>query len=91
MCVCVCARASSGLLWNDGPAWKELRRVTLMAMRDLGMGKTSVQERVQEEARALVAEIIERGQGQDRPVTTVKGLMSKATCNVISSFTFGRR
>lgn len=76
-----------GVIDNDGPQWKELRRVTLMAMRDFGLGKKTLEERVQEEARAVV-EVVEKRQGQPKEL---KNLFSKYTSNVISSVIFSNR
>ena len=76
-----------GVILGEGPKWKELRRVTLMALRDFGMGKKSLQQRVQDEARA-VTEVIDKSQGH--PIA-LKPLLSKFSANVICSVIFGNR
>ena len=58
-----------------------------MAMRDFGVGKKPVQERVQDEARAIM-EVMDKSQG--RPIV-MKPLLSKFTANVICSVIFGKR
>ena len=77
----------TGVLFSQGPKWKELRRVTLMAMRDFGVGKKSLQERMHDEALAVM-EVIDKSQG--RPIS-MKPLLSKFSANIICSVIFGNR
>lgn len=56
-----------GFVSNNEEKWRELRRFTLSTLRDLGMGKSSMSQRVQEEARHLV-ELLENLKGDKGPV-----------------------
>jgi hypothetical protein len=47
---------------NDGPAWKEQRTTALQILREMGMGKNVLAERVQEEVAHYV-QAIEKHQG----------------------------
>ncbi|KAE8611433.1 hypothetical protein XENTR_v10012450 [Xenopus tropicalis] len=79
---------NKGVLFaNYGQSWKDLRRFTLSTLRDFGMGKKSLEERVREEAGYLCdAFQSEQGRPFDPQV-----LINTAVSNVICSIIFGER
>lgn len=76
-----------GLSLSSGQAWRELRRVSVMALREFGVGKKDQEERVALEVTELL-KVIDQTKGQ--PVD-LKHTLMKATSNVVSSFVFGSR
>ncbi|NXI49470.1 CP2C5 protein, partial [Chloroceryle aenea] len=76
-----------GFVSNDEKKWRELRRFTLSTLRDFGMGKSSMSQRVQQEAQHLV-ELLKNLKGNSfEPMT----MFRYAVANVICSVVFGSR
>uniref|UniRef100_A0A8C5QB25 Cytochrome P450 n=1 Tax=Leptobrachium leishanense TaxID=445787 RepID=A0A8C5QB25_9ANUR len=70
-----------------GRAWKEQRRFSLSTMRDFGMGKKSLEERVTEEAFHLCSALkAEQGRAFNPHY-----IMNTAVSNIICSIIFGDR
>ncbi|XP_035298970.1 cytochrome P450 2C25-like isoform X3 [Cricetulus griseus] len=76
-----------GIIFSNGSRWKETRCFTVMTLRNLGMGKRSIEDRVQEEAQCLVEEL-RKTNGSPCDPTFILGC---APCNVICSIIFQNR
>ncbi|XP_052089355.1 cytochrome P450 2B4-like [Mytilus californianus] len=77
----------AGVAMSNGQEWVDLRRFTMVALKDFGVGKKSLEEKIQEEARFLV-ELFAK---QNKKPFDVSKVFSKATSNIISSIIFGSR
>ncbi|NXY20437.1 CP2DH protein, partial [Atrichornis clamosus] len=70
-----------------GHVWKEIRRFTLSTLRNFGMGKKSLEDRVVEEAGFLCSAVkSEEGNSFD-----IHFLVNNAVCNMICTIVFGER
>uniref|UniRef100_A0A4X2MBM2 Cytochrome P450 family 2 subfamily B member 6 n=1 Tax=Vombatus ursinus TaxID=29139 RepID=A0A4X2MBM2_VOMUR len=76
-----------GTVYGKGERWKQLRRFPISTLKNAGMGKRSLEERMREEARHLCEEFQNTG-GESAPFDPTF-FLSCAGSNIISSLVFG--
>nr|CAD7393110.1 unnamed protein product [Timema cristinae] len=90
-CLLWLADDKGGVVFTDGDIWRDARRFTLRHLREMGMGKHSMEEQIQEETRALMKDA-KRMAGDDwsRPVP-VHDLIAASGVNIILQLIAGYR
>ncbi|XP_022095754.1 cytochrome P450 2J6-like isoform X2 [Acanthaster planci] len=81
------AMKSEGVAMASGEPWKDLRRFCLTVLRSFGVGKSSFEEQIGAEGRALVQTMTSYGGHPFDP----KYLIGNAVANVICSVVLGKR
>ncbi|NWI62517.1 CP2C8 protein, partial [Todus mexicanus] len=76
-----------GIVFSNNKEWLEVRRFALTTLRNFGMGKRTIEERIQEETEYLLEEI-NKTKGTPFDPTF---MLSCAISNVICSIVFGKR
>ncbi|XP_075463197.1 cytochrome P450 2A5-like [Ascaphus truei] len=72
---------------NNMERWRQLRRFSLVTLRDFGMGKRGLEDRIKEETQHLISELRKTKGTMFNPSVH----LSLASCNIISSIMFGDR
>ncbi|XP_054062624.1 cytochrome P450 2C9-like [Rissa tridactyla] len=81
------ANKGLGIIFSNNQEWLQVRRFALSTLRNFGMGKRSIEERIQEESEHLLEEINKTKGTPFDPTFT----LSCAVSNIICSIVFGRR
>ncbi|XP_072524662.1 cytochrome P450 2G1-like isoform X2 [Salminus brasiliensis] len=76
-----------GLVISNGDRWRQLRRFTLMTLRDFGMGRKRIETWIQEEIKHLQNSLRETKSAPFDPAF----VLSRAVSNVICALVFGQR
>ncbi|XP_033748007.1 cytochrome P450 2U1-like [Pecten maximus] len=80
-------RNELGIIESNGKTWKMLRRFALRSLRDLGVGKRTIEEKILLESYDLVNEICKRN---EQPFS-VRDMYNHALTNILHTILFGSR
>eukprot|EP00079_Xenopus_tropicalis_P025869 XP_012819468.1 PREDICTED: uncharacterized protein LOC100036663 isoform X2 [Xenopus tropicalis] len=76
-----------GVIFSHGENWKVMRRFTLSTLRDFGMGRRTIEDRINEECDFLVEQFKSfKGEPFDNTM-----IMNAAVANIIVSIVLGHR
>ncbi|XP_073481184.1 cytochrome P450 2B4-like [Aquarana catesbeiana] len=77
----------NGVIFSNGESWKAMRRFTLSTLRDYGMGKKAIEDKISEEAEFLVQAMKSYG---GKPFDNLT-ILNAAVANIIISILLGQR
>ncbi|KAM6266081.1 cytochrome P450 2C8-like [Porphyrio hochstetteri] len=81
------ANKGLGIIFSNSEGWLQVRRFSLSTLRNFGMGKRSIEERIQDETEYLLEEI-SKTKGTPFDPTF---MLSCAVSNIICCIVFGKR
>lgn len=82
----------TGFMFVDGEFFREQRRFALRHLRDLGFGRTSAEEMIQEEIRELIGLIGEQAASDPDGVVNFKaGIFNRSVLNILWALIGGER
>ncbi|KAL8173127.1 UNVERIFIED_CONTAM: hypothetical protein K2H54_040389 [Gekko kuhli] len=76
-----------GIILSNGENWKVMRRFAITTLRDYGMGKKTIEDKIVEECQCLIQKF-ESFEGKPFETTTI---MNAAVANIIVSILLGKR
>ncbi|XP_053577663.1 cytochrome P450 2G1 isoform X1 [Bombina bombina] len=72
-----------GIGFSNGECWKQMRQFSLKTLKNLGLGKKTTEEKIQEEAQNLVKNIIKTNGLPTDPTRLVMDAVSSVFCSII--------
>ncbi|XP_050388964.2 cytochrome P450 2D3 [Patella vulgata] len=80
-------KGGHGIIWASGQEWKDARRMSIHTLRDLGVGKSRLEEKIKEEIEIVLDSFT---QSTGKPIN-VHEILRKASTNIICIVVFGER
>ena len=80
-----------GLIFVDGDFWQEQRRFTLRHLRDLGFGKTSIEDQMIDEINDLISDMTETAKSDPGHVVDFKSIFTVSAINILWAIIGGKR
>ena len=81
----------TGLIFVDGLLWQEQRRFTLRHLRDLGFGKTCIEDQMMDEIRDLIRDMTNSAQSNADRVVEFRGTFTVSVVNILWAIIAGQR
>lgn len=72
-----------GIMFIMGQFWQEQRRFTMRHLRDLGFGKTSIEDQMMGEVGDLIKDIENKSQSDKDRVVNLKGIFQVSVVNIL--------
>lgn len=80
-----------GVIFVEGEIWREQRRFSLRHLRDLGFGKTSIEDHMMNEIRDLISDISSASKSDPKNIVDFKSIFSVSVINILWAIVAGER
>ena len=80
----------TGVIFTDGDLWREHRRFALHVLRDFGLGKNLMQERILTEITSLISDIKEDIKNR-KHIISIQDEIDRAVGSIINALALGYR
>jgi len=81
----------SGLIFADGRLWQEQRRFTVRHLRDLGFGKTEIEDQMMDEVRDLLLDLKCYAESDSMGIVDFKDIFTVSVINILWLIVAGKR
>ena len=79
----------TGIIFTDGDIWRELRRFSLHTLRDFGLGRNLMQERILDEVSHMISTIKEESEKNPGEVQNIQNHIDISVASIIMQLIFG--
>ncbi|XP_073530116.1 cytochrome P450 2C14-like [Phyllobates terribilis] len=79
---------NNGVVFSNGENWKVMRRFTLSTLRDYGMGKKTIENKIIEEAECLVQKLKSYGEKPFENLTSINAAVANIIVAILLSHRF---
>ncbi|KAK4014855.1 hypothetical protein OUZ56_027365 [Daphnia magna] len=80
-----------GIMFVMGQFWQEQRQFTMRHLRDLGFGKTSIEDQMMGEVGDLIKDIENKSQSDPERIVDLKGIFQVSVINILWALVAGER
>ena len=78
-------------MFVDGTFWQEQRRFTMRHLRDLGFGKTSIEDQMMDEVRDLIRDIEDSARSDSKGIVDMSNTFQVSVVNILWAIVAGKR
>lgn len=78
-------------MFVDGPFWQEQRRFTMRHLRDLGFGKSTIEDQMMDEIRDLIQDIEETSKSDPMNTVDFTNIFQSSVINILWALVAGQR
>ena len=79
----------NGIIFTDGEVWREIRRFSLHTLRDFGLGRNLMQERILDEVSQMISSIKQKNKENPGDIQSIQSHIDISVGSIIMQLIFG--